>query len=153
MASMKRKKFLRKLAGTMVVAGMMFSSIPVFAAELPESITMDGKVFIMDKTAGGGSGTATPYNSISMERSSYQVTGSDVRLYIDPSHGHGGDHFASGWVSTTAPRFTARAEVWSNGRPDTVGRNTANIGNIASASSGLAVGLVPNAAPRIFYAW
>lgn len=150
---MKRKKVLRKLAATTVIAGMMFSSTPALAEELPESITMYGKVFEMDKTAGGGSGTATPDNNISTQRSSYTLTGSDVRLYVDYSHGHGGDHFSSGWVKTTAPRFTARAEVWSNGRANTVGRNTLNNGNIANATSGLGVGIVPKATPRIFYAW
>ncbi|WP_206700941.1 hypothetical protein [Lysinibacillus sphaericus] len=37
---------------------------------------------------------------MSISRNSYKVTGSDVRLYVDSSHGHGGDHFASGWVAT-----------------------------------------------------
>lgn len=153
MIDMKKKSFLRKLATTMVIAGMMVSSVPAFAEELPESINMDGRVFVMDKTAGGGSGTATPDNEINMERGAYKVTGSDVRLYIDYGHGHGGDHFAAGWVETTAPRFTARAEIWSNGRPVTIGKNTLNIGKVAKANSGLAVGIISNAKPRIFYAW
>jgi len=159
---MKKKKFISKMASLMVVAGIMFSSIPAFAtelsepitlAELPESITMDGKVFIMDKSAGGGSGTATPDNkSMNISRSSYKVTGSDVRLYVD-SHGHGGDHFSSGWVDANAPRFTARAEVWSNGRLNTTGNNQLNSGIRAHATSFLATGLFPNATPRIFYNW
>ncbi|XRD24234.1 hypothetical protein AABM34_18080 [Lysinibacillus fusiformis] len=50
---MKKKKFISKMVPLVVVAGIMFSSIPAFAteltepitlAELPESITMDGKV-------------------------------------------------------------------------------------------------------------
>lgn len=163
MIRMKKKKFISKIAPIVVVAGIMFSSIPAFATELsepitpvelPESITMDGKVFIMDKSAGGGSGTATPDNkSMSITRSSYKVTGSDVRLYVDSSHGHGGDHFSSGWVDATAPRFTARAEVWSNGRLNTTGNNQLNSGIRANATSFLATGLVPNATPRIFYNW
>ncbi|WP_240186133.1 hypothetical protein [Lysinibacillus fusiformis] len=100
---MNKKKSITKMASIMVISGIMFSCIPAFATELsepitpvelPESITMDGKVFIMDKSAGSGSGTATPENkSMNITRSSYKVTGSDVRLYVDSSHGHGGDHF------------------------------------------------------------
>lgn len=159
---MKRKNILRNLATSMAVAGMMFSSIPALATEselpeLPESIIMDGKEFIMDKSAGGGSGTATPDNSISEVQSlastSYQVTGSDVRLYVDYSNGHGGDHYAHGWVQATAPRFTARAEVWANGKLNTTGSNNLNNGNIAYGTSYLATGIVKNAEPRIFYAW
>ncbi len=163
---MNRKNLLGKMVATMAVAGMMVTSIPVSAAELPDlgtelpqSITMDGKVFIMDESAGGGSGTATADNDVRMLRansvlsSAYSVLGSDVRLYVDYSHGHGGDHFAAGWVQANAPRFTARAEVWAGGRTIKAGSNNLNQGDIANASSGLAVGLVPSASPRIFYAW
>lgn len=151
---MKKKKFISKMTPIMVVSGIIFSSIPAFATELPESITMDGKVFVMDKSAGGGSDSASQdNNTMSISRNSYKVTGSDVRLCVDSSHGHGGDHFASGWVDATAPRFTARAEVWSNGRLNTTGNNHLNSGIRANATSYLATGLVPNATPRIFYNW
>ncbi len=151
---MKKKKFISKMTPIMVVSGIIFSSIPAFATELPESITMDGKVLVMDKSAGGGSDSASrDNNTMSISRNSYKVTGSDVRLYVDSSHGHGGDHFASGWVDATAPRFTARAEVWSNGRFNTTGNNHLNSGIRANATSYLATGLVPDATPRIFYNW
>lgn len=157
---MKRKEVLRRLASIIVVGGIIFSSIPVSAGQLPESIIRDGKVFMMDRTAGGGSGAAAPDNNMNSEtnfnmgrKSSYRVTGSDVRLYVDYSHGHGGDHFAGGWVEATAPRFTVRVEVWSNGRLDTTGTNNLNKGNIARGSSYLACGIVKNATPRIFYSF
>ena len=58
-------------------------------------------MFVMDKSADGGSDSASrDNNTMSISRNSYKVTGSDVRLYVDSSHGHGGDHFASGWVAT-----------------------------------------------------
>lgn len=150
---MKRKEILRKTTAIVITTGLMLSSISTFAMQLPDSIDMDGKTFVMDKSAGGGSGTAIPDEGMNMKRSSYKVTGSDVRLYVDYSHGHGGDHFAGGWVEATAPRFTARAEVWSNGRLDTTGSNNLNKGKIASASSYLAMGIVKNVTPHIFYNW
>ncbi|MFC4403060.1 hypothetical protein [Gracilibacillus xinjiangensis] len=146
----------------MVIVGLMFSSIPVFATqspespELPESITKDGKVFTLDKSYGGGPGTATPDKTLDNSMnllSSYRVTGSDVALYIDYSHGHGGDHYAHGFVEATAPRFTARAEVWENGRLNTAGTNNLNRGNIAYGTSHLAVGVSSAHYPRIFYNW
>lgn len=162
------KKFSLRLGSAAIIATMMLSSVSAYAAqspesismngtELPNSIMMDGREFVMDVNAGGGSGTAMPDKSMtmmrSMARSSYKVTGSDVRLYVDYSHGHGGDHFAAGWVEATAPRFTARAEVWANGKLDTTGSNNLNKGNIANAASYLACGIVKNATPRIFYNW
>lgn len=147
----------------MLAAVMIFSNIPAFAAQMPESITahgelpgsitIDGREFMLDRTAGGGRNTATPDKNMNMTQSSYRVTGSDVALYIDYSHGHGGDHFAAGWVEATAPRFTARAEVWANGRVVVTGTNNLNRGNRAEAASYLAVGIVNNAVPRIFYNW
>lgn len=143
------KKFLRRMASATIIATMAVSSISAYGAQLPKSIMMNGREFVMDITAGGGSGTATPDNP--KARSSYKVLGSDVRLYIDYSHGHGGDHFAAGWVQATAPYFTARAEVWANGRLVVTGTNNMNIGDIADGSSYLAAGIIPNATPRIFY--
>lgn len=147
--------FKKRLIPLMLVAIIMLSTTSVFAAELPETIVRDGRVFTMDKTAGGGKDTATPDFNMDtiMMRSSYRVTGSDVRLYVDYSHGHGGDHFAAGWVEATAPRFTARAEVWANGRLVVTGTNNWNRGNRAEAASYLAAGIISNAVPRIFYNW
>ncbi len=160
---MKKKSILRSMAASMAVAGMMFASIPALAAEspespelpeLPKSITIDGKEYVMDETAGGGSDTATHDNSMSKVQTfaSYKLLGSDVGLYINQNN-HGGDHYAYGWVRTTAPTFTARAEIWSNGKVNTTGPNKLNSGDIAYAFSNQAIGLVPNATPRIFYAW
>jgi len=154
------KKILRRLVTAMISAAIMLSSVSVFAAQqpkpnapqLPQSIIKDGKVFERDVTAGGGNGTATPDNPAAMSRA-YTVTGSEVWLYVDYSNGHGGDHFAYGYVQATAPSFTARAEVWANGKMVVTGPNIRNSGNIAYATSSSAVGLVNNAYPRIFYAW
>lgn len=155
------KKNLYRLVGLAITTMMMVSSVSVHAeqlptvvmngTELPESIMIDGREFVMDKSAGGGRGTAEPDGV--MSRASYSVLGSDVRLYVDYSHGQGGDHFSSGWVKTTAPSFTARAEVWANGRLNTTGPNTKNKGDTATATSYLATGIVSNATPRIFYNW
>lgn len=146
--------FKKRLIPLMLVAIMMLSTTSVFAAELPETIVRDGRVFTMDKTADDGKDTATPdFNMDTIMLSSYRVTGSDVRLYVDYSHGKGGDHFAAGWVEATAPRFTARAEIWADGRVVVSGTNNWNRGNRAEAASHLAVGIIPNAVPRIFYNW
>ena len=153
---MTKRNIFRNMAAALMIAGTVASSIPAASAastsapELPETITLDDRVFTMDVSAGGGYGTATAEN---IKARAYSVLGSDVRLYVDDSHGHGGDHFAAGWVQANAPRFTARAEVWANGRLNTTGTNNLNKGNIANAASYLAVGIVSNATPRIFYAW
>jgi|GEM_PF-4338515 len=110
---MKKKGILRSMVTSAAVAGMMFSSIPAFAAEspeLPESLIIDGKEFILEKSESNTATLETMGNFQTL--ASYQLLGSDVGLYVDSSHGHGGDNYASGWVKTTAPRFTARAEVW-----------------------------------------
>lgn len=147
--------FNKRILSLILLTIMILSTTNVFATELPETIVRDGRIFTMDKTAGGGKDMAIPdFNMYTMMmRSSYKVTGSDVRLYVDYSHGHGGDHFAAGWVEATAPSFTARAEVWANGRLVVTGTNNSNIGNRATAASYLAVGIVSNAVPRIFYNW
>lgn len=159
---MKRKNIFRNVASSLLVVCLLFSSVPTFAAdsnsvsvspELPESIYLDGREFKMDKSAGGGFGTATPDFDTKNQLNSYRILGSDVRLYIDYSHGHGGDHFAAGWVQTTAPKFTARAEVWQGSRLVVTGTNNPNQGDIARAASYLAVGIIKDARPRIFYAW
>ncbi|WP_121616694.1 hypothetical protein [Virgibacillus halodenitrificans] len=162
---MKRKKIFRNIATSLLIVCLFFSNGSAIAAdsnsvsnspELPESIYLEGREFKMDKSAGGGFGTATPdfdVNTKNQLNSSYRVLGSDVRLYIDYSHGHGGDHFAAGWVQATAPKFTARAEVWQGSRLVVTGTNNPNKGDIARAASHLAVGIVKDARPRIFYAW
>ena len=146
------KRFLVLTVAAMLSIG---ASATAFAVELPQTMVRDGRVFTIDRSAGGGPNTATPdFNMRSVTRDAdYKVLGSDVALYVDYSHGHGGDHFASGWVRATAPKFTARAEVWANGKLDTTGPNTKNVGDTAKASSYLAVGIVKNAVPRIFYNW
>lgn len=146
------KRFLSLTLAAMLSIG---ASATAFAAELPETIVRDGRAFTIDRSAGGGPDTAIPdFNLKSAARASdYKVLGSDVALYIDYSHGHGGDHFAAGWVKATAPKFYARAEVWANGKVDTTGANTKNVGDTANATSYLAVGIVDNAVPRIFYNW
>ncbi|MEK8200157.1 hypothetical protein [Lysinibacillus sp. FSL M8-0134] len=157
---MKKGNIFRNMAAALMIAGTVASSIPAASAaptsapELPETITVDGKVYTMDVSAGGGYGTATADNmeGRATTLASYQVLGSDVRLYVSPNN-HGGDHVAAGWVEATAPRFTARAEIWSNGRLDTTGSNMLNKGSIANATPHPAVGIVSNATPRIFYAW
>lgn len=146
------KKFLSLIMATMLAIGTYTTA---FAEELPQTIFRDGRVFTIDRSAGGGPNTATPDFDMrnTYRDASYKVLGSDVALYIDYTHGHGGDHFAAGWVQTTAPIFWAKAEVWANGRVDTTGSYNKNVGDIARASSYLAVGIVENAVPRIFYKW
>lgn len=112
-------------------------------------MTIDGRVFELDESY-DGKNTATPDNEMTR---AYSVLGSDVALYIDYSHGHGGDHFASGWVQATAPSFTARAVACTNGSLNTTDQNTRNVGNTANATSYLSTGVSSSNTPRIFYAW
>lgn len=126
---------------------VLTSTFPSFAKELPESIIIGGEVFIMDKTAGGGRNTATPDNGISMTRSSYEVTDSDVRLYTRDKY-----NVVSGWVEATAPHFTARAEVWINGRVHATCPNERNQRNIATSTS-YRGRVYEDAIPRIFYSF
>ncbi len=146
------KRFLVLTVAAMLSIG---ASATAFAVELPQTMVRDGRVFTIDKNAGGGPNTATPdFNMRSVTRNAdYKVLGSDVALYVDYSNGQGGDHFAAGWVRATAPKFTARAEIWANGKLDTTGPNKKNVGDTAKATSNLAVGIVKNAVPRIFYNW
>ena len=72
---------------------------------------------------------------------------------MDYSHGHGGDHFLLNGYKGNCASFTARAEVWSGSRLNTTGSNYRNLGDTAEATSYLAVGIVKNAKPRIFYSW
>ena len=146
------KKYFKRITGILAASAVMVSSVPVFAAQLPDTIIRDGRVFVMDKSSQKSEPAIPDFTNLT-KRASYKVLGSDVQLYIDPSHGHGGDHFAAGWVQATAPKFTARAEVWSGSKLDTTGPNTANIGDTANACSYLAVGIVKDARARIFYNW
>lgn len=149
------KKLLNRVVGITAMATMLFSCTTAFAAPgtLPETMDRDGKVYTIDRSAGGGPGTATPdFENVALFRA-YQVLGSDVALYIDYGNGHGGDYYAAGWVQTTAPSFTAKAEVWANGRLEVTGPNFKNKGDIAEAISYTTTGLVENATPRIFYSW
>lgn len=116
------KRFLVLTVAAMLSIG---ASATAFAVELPQTMVRDGRVFTIDKNAGGGPNTATPdFNMRSVTRNAdYKVLGSDVALYVDYSNGQGGDHFAAGWVRATAPKFTARAEIWANGKLDTTGPN------------------------------
>lgn len=155
MVIVKKKGILRSMVTSVAVAGMLFSSIPAFAAEsespqLPESLTIDGKEVVLVKSE---SNTAILDNTGKIQtRASYQLLGSNVGLYVAANE-HGGDNYASGWVKTTAPRFTARAEVWEGGRVLVTGDNYLNSGNIANAWSKPAVGINSTRTPRIFYAW
>lgn len=85
--------------------------------------------------------------------SNYRVIASDVALYIDDSNNKGGDQFASGWVQATAPKFTARAEVWNKGELEVGGTNSRNKGDTAYATSYACVYIDNNRYPRIFYSW
>lgn len=85
--------------------------------------------------------------------SNYRVIASDVALYVDNSNNKGGDQFASGWVQATAPKFTARAEVWNQGELEVGGTNNRNKGDIAYATSYPCVYIDNNRYPRIFYSW
>ncbi len=147
------KKLFSLITVTALASTLMLSSVyatEIETPELPKTMTVDGRVFELDESY-DGKNTATPDNE-KMTRA-YSVLGSDVALYIDYSHGHGGDHFAAGWVQATAPSFTARAEVWANGSMHTTGQNMRNVGNIANAASYLSTGISSSNSPRLFYAW
>lgn len=157
---MKKKGLLRSMVTSAAVAGMLFSSIPAFASEaespvLPESLNIDGKEVILEKSESNTAIFTPSLNKFDQIQTlaTYKLIGSDVGLYVDYSHGHGGDHYAHGWVQTTAPRFTARAEVWENGKVIATGTNNLNSGNTAYGTSTLAVGIAGKRTPRIFYAW
>lgn len=137
----------KRLFSMLIVLIVLVSALPVFAKELPESITIGGEVFRIDRAAGGGKDTATPDNSISMMRSGYEVTGSDVALYTRPTY-----NVASGWVEATAPHFTARAEVWVNGKVHATGPNERNVRNRATSTS-YRGRFNEDATPRIFYSF
>lgn len=85
--------------------------------------------------------------------SNYRVIASDVALYVDNSNNKGGDQFASGWVQATAPKFTARAEVWNREQIEAGGTNNRNKGDTAYATSYACVYIDNNRTPRIFYSW
>ncbi len=85
--------------------------------------------------------------------SNYRVIASDVALYVDNSNNKGGDQFASGWVQATAPKFTARAEVWNRGQIEAGGANSRNKGDTAYSTSYTCVYIDNNRTPRIFYSW
>lgn len=137
----------KRLFSVLIVLIVLISALPSIAKELPESITIDGEVFVIDKTAGGGKDTAKPTNSIIMMGSSYEVTGSDVALYTRPDY-----VVASGWVEATAPHFTARAEVWVNGQVHATGPNERNFRNRATSTS-YKGRFNEDATPRIFYSF
>ena len=152
MINMKKTEVLQVFLIAMIVIGTMLTYTPSFATELPESITIGDEVFIINKEAGGGKDTATPDNLISTMKSSYRVTGSDVRLYTNPPSSYSrGNSFSQGWVTATAPSFTARGEVWFSGRIYATGGNTLNRGNIANARSYLTATAIKDGTPRIFY--
>lgn len=155
------KKIIKKLTTSALLALMVISCVsinvlaaPLSAPQLPDSIVVDGREFVKDELSGGFN-TAIPDNEVAMFRASYRVLGSDVKLYTDPNpHGHGPEHFASGWVQTTAPRFYARAEVRLNGTTFATSGNEYNPAgsNIADATTVLCDYNTANKA-YIFYGW
>lgn len=152
---MSAKKTVATLALMLMT---MVSTTAAYAGEtqedlLPDKIVRDGRVFEYVDGSSRPNSALPDFEGDMSPMADYQVIGSDVGLYIDYSHGHGGDHFAAGWVQATAPRFSACAQIWANGRLNTTGSWTRNRGNIARASSYLAVGIVKNAVPMIFYRW
>lgn len=152
---MSTKKTVATLALMLMT---MVSTTAAYAGEtqedlLPDKIVRDGRVFEYVDGSSRPNSALPDFEGDMSPMADYQVIGSDVGLYIDYSHGHGGDHFAAGWVQATAPHFSARAQVWSKGSVKADGLWRRNQGNIARASSYLATGLVPNAVPMIFYRW
>ncbi|MET3616659.1 hypothetical protein ABID14_000279 [Peptoniphilus olsenii] len=134
-----------------------FTSINVFAKaddiELPRTINRNGKIYeIYEPSRRTNVAEKSEFSNATLY-SNYRVLASDVALYVDNSHGHGGDQFASGYVRATAPHFTARAEVWKNGRREAGGYDTPNRGDTAYATSHLCVYIDNNRYPRIFYNW
>lgn len=153
MFNVKSNKAVCSFAASVAIATMMLSNVSANTGELPSSIVMNGKAYVMD-AATCVRGTAEPDKRMTNAvPSNYSVIDSSVALYIDSSHGQGGDHYASGYVRATAPSFKARAEVYSNGSSDTTGSNYWNSGDRADATSYLACGIRPNASAHIFYEW
>lgn len=152
----------RRVIGLLLVMVCILSTNLVFAAgktnqELPNKIIRDGKEFRLyepsRKFNSAEPDFATTSDQLKTLNNKYRVIASDVALYVDYSHGKGGDQFAAGYVKATAPRFTARAEVWDNGQLDTTGTNNKNKGDTARASSYLAVYKKESRYARIFYNW
>ncbi|MGN9165747.1 hypothetical protein ACTNDY_10785 [Tissierellaceae bacterium HCP3S3_D8] len=152
----------RRVIGLLLVMVCILSANSVFAAEkatqgLPNKIIRDGREFKLYEPSRRSNSAEPDFSATSdqfkMLRDSYRVIASDVALYIDYSHGHGGDQFAAGYVQATAPKFTARAEVWDNGRLDTTGTNNKNRGDTAEAASYLSVYIKESRYARIFYNW
>lgn len=144
-------KSKKLLSSVLVVAMIASMGTTVFASQtnnLPETILRGGKEYTL---VANEPNSAVPDNIRSTR--AYAVLASDVGLYIDYSHGHGGDYFASGYVTATAPRFTARAEVRVGSTTLATSGNKRNNSDTANATTHLTVGLVDNATPRIFYAW
>ena len=160
---MKRKALSVIILGIMLLS---IASMPALAAntapalatsttpQLPDTVVVDGRLFVADISASRGQGSAEPDDGVVVSRS-YTVLGSDVRMYIDYSHGHGGDQFAWGWVQATAPKFYARAEIRLNGQVEVKGTNTYNPtgSNIAESATPLAVSIDNNRKAHVFYGW
>lgn len=152
---MSTKKTIATLALMLMT---MVSTTAAYAGEtqedlLPDKIVKDDRVFECIDGSSRPNSALPDFEGDMSPIANYKVLGSDVGLYIDYSHGHGGDYFAAGWVQATAPKFSACAQVWADGRLRADGSWHRNQGNIARASSYLTTGLVPNAVPMIFYRW
>ena len=150
-------KTLLKCGLTLTLAVVMLLAVTAlaFAAEkVPETITVDGREFIRDARMVSVSNPALPDEGVVMMRG-YTVTASDVWMYIDYGHGHGGDQFAYGYIQATAPSFYARAEIRLNGAVVVTGINKWNDpgSNISYSASYLAVGIDNNRKAHIFYGW
>ncbi|MDR2356462.1 MAG: hypothetical protein LBD92_00025 [Oscillospiraceae bacterium] len=149
---------MKKLVSTLLIVTLLaMSGMTVLAdrPQLPDTIIIDGREFVVDEAASAGRNSAIYDNSLFIPLVGYTVLGSDVHMYIDYSHGHGGDQFASGWVQTNAPSFYARAEVRLNGQTVVTGINTQNSAgsDIAYSNTPLAIGIDNNRTANIFYGW
>lgn len=105
---------------------MLFSSVPAFAEESPESMTIEGRVFTLNRAAGSEPNTAILENNNLATPKSHRILGSDVAMYISPTGHKGSVYYSAGLIETTAPCFTARAEIWSNGRSIRAGKSYQN---------------------------
>lgn len=150
------KKHIKNLS-IVAITILIFATSNVYARgsnnKLPEKIIRNGVEYKIDQNSRRTNSAELDSGISLMSTKGYKVLGSEVALYIDYSHGQGGDQFAAGWVQTNAPKFTARAEVWKSGKLETTGSNNKNQGDIARSTSALSVYIDESRYARIFYNW
>ena len=136
---------MKKSLISLSLLALLATPVVVSANPLPEQVVRDGKVF---------NAIHSEFDNVAIPDKAnlrdYVVTGSDVRKYEEANpHGQGPEHYASGWVSATAPRFYCRVTLDyldSSEQYNRTGENTAYASTVLG-------GYLPNATPRLYYGW